>query len=371
MPPKKRQRTGETLVEKIDYSKLAAEMLRLQRTQQLPTPTETAQCDDIDQATNLTLPNMGQSVLDIHVPSTCNTNTNTLDASVPEITFNNMVDAIFTGELPATGNNVNSNLTHPEIKVSDGIPLGATVSQKIKDKIWSDQYIDLSSLLSSNVEDPYSIYVSSKKLSIFNNARSPKTLSIEQWSTAFLVFCDIYIEKHPEEARPLLKYAHNIREMFDLYGDEPWRVYDEKFRRLKETVKLPWGKLVDELYTKSANSSNCRSTFRPQGQQKPFHQGQHKMYQTNPNTNHSHTISGSHSFRKQSSGNKTKCCIFFNRGQQCAKPCPYQHACFHCKGAHARFQCAEYMYLPKSVQSVTSHVQKPTQNQKSTNPNKS
>ena len=53
--------------------------------------------------------------------------------------------------------------------------------------------------------------------------------------------------------------------MYDLYGDEPWRIYDEKFRRLRETIKLPWGKLIDELFTKSANSSNTQNkNFRAQ-----------------------------------------------------------------------------------------------------------
>ena len=59
---------------------------------------------------------------------------------------------------------------------------------------------------------------------------------------------DIYIEKRPEDARHLLKYVHNIREMYDLYGGfmtKDLGVYG-----------LPWGKIVDELYTKAANACN-------------------------------------------------------------------------------------------------------------------
>ncbi|CAC5399851.1 unnamed protein product [Mytilus coruscus] len=136
-----------------------------------------------------------------------------------------------------------------KIQVSDGIPLGTTISQEIKEKIWSDEFIDINSLASSYVEDPFSLFISNRKFSLYNTSRSNKRpMSIEQWTSAFFVFSDIYIEKCPEEARHLLQYGHNIREMYDLYGNETWRICDEKFRRLRETIKLPWGKLIDELY---------------------------------------------------------------------------------------------------------------------------
>ncbi|CAC5380300.1 unnamed protein product [Mytilus coruscus] len=152
-------------------------------------------------------------------------------------------------EPPVNHNTSMSSENSLRIQVSDGIPLGATISQKVKEKIWSDEFIDMNSLTSSYVEDPFSLFV------------------------------NIYIEKCPEEARHLLKYGHNIREMYDLYGDEPWRIYDEKFRRLRETIKLPWGKLIDELYTKSANTSNTQNkNFRAQPAR------QNKTYQNQGNT---------------------------------------------------------------------------------------
>ncbi|XP_076084392.1 uncharacterized protein LOC143055135 [Mytilus galloprovincialis] len=99
----------------------------------------------------------------------------------------------------------NSSENSLKIQLLDGIPLGATVSQKIKEKIWSAKFIDMNSLTSSSVEEKI--------------------------------------------------------KMYDLYGDEPWRIFDEKYRRLRETIKLPWGKLIDELYTKSANTKlNVLST---------------------------------------------------------------------------------------------------------------
>lgn len=58
----------------------------------------------------------------------------------------------------------------------------------------------------------------------------------------------------------------DIREIHDLYEDDPWRVYSERFRKLKESFQLPWRKIVDKLYTKEANLCNNRdlSNVRPQ-----------------------------------------------------------------------------------------------------------
>lgn len=80
-------------------------------------------------------------------------------------------------------------------------------------------------------------------------------MSIQQWTDAFLIFMGIFIEKYPEQAPHLLKYCYFIREMNKMLGDKAWRIYDENFRMLKETVELPWQKPVEELRIKAASSN--------------------------------------------------------------------------------------------------------------------
>ncbi|XP_076083533.1 uncharacterized protein LOC143054404 [Mytilus galloprovincialis] len=382
-PTHKKQKTN------IDYTKLAAEILRLQSdktnasnqpttssgvnieadihvdtdvsqnqlhgTIQIPTSTQNVNIDPVSctvSAPNPTSAASEESTTQIHVNPTCtvapdDTTTSVLNPSCStskEFDIQTVVETLFSGEPPVNTHNSSENSL--KIQVSDGIPLGATVSQKIKEKIWSDEFIDMNSLTSSYVEDPFSLFVSNRKFSLYNNSRSNKPpLSIEQWTSAYLVFSDIYIEKCPEEARHLLKYGHNIREMYDLYGDEPWRIYDEKFRRLRETIKLPWGKLIDELYTKSANSSNTQNkNFRAQPAR------QNKSFQNQGNTQY---------YNKNMPSNNIKTCILFNRGQTCNKPCSYKHVCHFCKGAHAIFQCSEY----KPQQNAQQNKQVPNQKQ--------
>uniref|UniRef100_A0A8W8NNP8 C3H1-type domain-containing protein n=1 Tax=Magallana gigas TaxID=29159 RepID=A0A8W8NNP8_MAGGI len=91
-----------------------------------------------------------------------------------------------------------------------------------------------------------------------------------------------------------------------MLGDKAWRIYDENFRMLKETVELPWQKPVEELRVKAA-SSNYQF-------QQPF---------------------------RANTGNKPiRFCYAFNNGEQCTyNPCSFAHRCQSCSGSHARANC--------------------------------
>ncbi|XP_065933986.1 uncharacterized protein [Magallana gigas] len=159
---------------------------------------------------------------------------------------------------------INCNLKNV-IDLSDGIPLGAATPHRLKAKIWANQFIDL-----------------------------------------VFIFMGIFIEKYLEQAPHLLKYCYFIREMNKMLGDKAWRIYDENFRMLKETVELPWQKPVEELRVKAA-SSNYQF-------QQPF---------------------------RANTGNKPiRFCYAFNNGEQCTyNPCSFAHRCQSCSGSHARANC--------------------------------
>lgn len=245
-----------------------------------------------------------------------------------------LVNNILSGEPSAA-----ASLNSPSIQISDGILLGTSIPQKVKDKIWGDEFIEMNVLTPSYVEDPVSVFISQKKFSVINNNKNKTPLTIEQWTSAFLVFMDIYIEKRPEHARSLLKYMHTIREMYDLFGDEAWRVYDERFRRLRESLPLPWGKLVDELYTKSANSlvtTKQKNTFRS-----PSRYTNTTLISTATTTGKSNSGPNPNQNRYTY---RVKTCLFYNRGEPCKQPCPFKHICHHCKGQHPRYQCGDYVF---------------------------
>lgn len=45
-----------------------------------------------------------------------------------------------------------------------------------------------------------------------------------------------------------------IREMQYLHGDQAFRMYDENFRKFRETVNVPWQNPVQELRLKAATT---------------------------------------------------------------------------------------------------------------------
>lgn len=139
-----------------------------------------------------------------------------------------------------------------QITIQDSIPLGVTISTKIKNKICSNKYIDFRSLVSNQSEDPLSVTIRAGKIDVEHNQKQKTHISIYQWTDAFLTFACIYLQKNPNDACHLLKYCHSLREMSRMHVDEAWRSYDETFRKLRESSTLPWKQPVNELRLKAA-----------------------------------------------------------------------------------------------------------------------
>lgn len=178
-------------------------------------------------------------------------------ATIPASALGTLLDNVFTGEpagnlLRSTGSSFACS-SSPQIHLSDCVPLGASVSSKLKLKIWNNEFVDLKNLLPTSGDEPLSIVVQAGKIELQQAASHKTPITIHQWTDAFLVFSTIYLQKFPHEACNLLKYMFTIREIHKLHGDQPWRMYDESFRKIRETSLLPWERVVTELRLKVAS----------------------------------------------------------------------------------------------------------------------
>ena len=144
--------------------------------------------------------------------------------------------------------------------------MGASVSQSLKAKIWSNEFIDLRTVLTFK-EDPLSVTISSGVINLNQESKFKTPISIGQWTDAFLVFSAIYLEKYPNDDPHLLKYCHMVRELQRLYGDAAFRSYDERFRKLRESRNVPCQKPIAELTLKAATTPK---QFSPKPQPQPF-----------------------------------------------------------------------------------------------------
>lgn len=152
-------------------------------------------------------------------PSTVQQENQTANVSAAGLSA--LLDSVFTGE-PA----MPIDLTNPAAIISDGIPLSSSVSVKIKSKVLNNEFIDFRTLLSTR-EEPLSVSISSGVINLHQGPKFKTRISIAQWTDAFLIFAEVYIEKYLTEAPHLLKYGHTIKEIHQLHGDNAFRLYDE------------------------------------------------------------------------------------------------------------------------------------------------
>ena len=215
-----------------------------------------------------------------------------------------ILDQVFLGE-PARS-------AQPVHNIQDGIPLGASVSSKIKSKIWNHEYIDFRSLIDCK-EEPLSVTISTGVINLHQGQKTKYPIPLNQWTDAFFYLFGSLLRKIYLRSKNLFKYGHMIREMQYLHGDNAFRQYDEQFRKLKETINVPWQIPVQELRLKVASS---------------------KLYPAK--------LQQKQSFRP-------RVCYQYNKGERCNRiPCPYKHLCLQCKANHSKTKCPD---IPKTFPS--------------------
>jgi hypothetical protein len=128
------------------------------------------------------------------------------------------------------------------------------VSDRIKSKIWSKQFIDFATLLSKDKKSrsKLSLQVEQSddpgKLTIRQldtNGESELTVStMHDWITAWNRFSAIYCLKFRNEQAKLAKHLEAVRNIADARGN--WQTYDIviDFRTLVAHVEVEWGTFI-------------------------------------------------------------------------------------------------------------------------------
>ena len=216
--------------------------------------------------------------------------------------------------------------------ISPFLVLGSTLDPKIKVKIWEGGYVDLSSM--ATITDP------SVSVAVTTDGQQP-TISLTpvrarppgnvmEWLRLFSTYASVYLEKHPAEAPSLLTYMVSIMDMHRNHGGFAWRLYDEKFRRIRALTPAlawhitNWDLAMEALHTVAPSSRQAES------QPSPFRTMQ------SPRTSSS------------------RVCYTYNRVGKCERTtCPYAHVCANCgRKGHARRTCRS----GKTIKSRSGHT---------------
>lgn len=210
------------------------------------------------------------------------------------------------GSICSTGNTDTLCTYSYEPSVNDDIALHVPLN--VQEKIQKGEYIDLSSLLISKHEtDEQTVVFIQDQLVIKPKKQQVTITTIEQWSSAFIVYMYVYCKVHSSRCLELLKYMQMIRlgASRSIMG---WKSYDEKFRlRKARNPPSSWAIVDYELWILYMNrESNSTSDVHPI-----------------PNNNQS----------------QLKCYSFNFEGFCTKQSCIYRNACIRCSGGHPVINC--------------------------------
>lgn len=199
---------------------------------------------------------------------------------------------------------------------SCSLETGSDIPDKIKNQIWSGQYVDFHLLLDNeNLKFKFQFEMDgdNPEFHLVQHKKS-KPLTMSQWLTAWNKFTAIMCMKTPELGQFLPHHLDLILEMSREKGD--WNFYDIQFRKLVEKGEANWGTTHLELYLKAKlKSVNVQNMPQRYGSNPRWPQG---------------------------------VCFSYHRGMGCrfGAQCKYQHKCFNCGFSHPFSTCKVPVNLP-------------------------
>jgi len=127
-------------------------------------------------------------------------------------------DLAVTGALSAmVGIDVYTGEPTPPSLPMHTTPLGAELSDKLKKIMWANEFVDFIDLTHPVQQQPEQISVQSGEthqlVSIMPQTRVRQISSIDQWTSAFLVFEAVYTQIFPQSAPGIFKYAEIVRDI--------------------------------------------------------------------------------------------------------------------------------------------------------------
>lgn len=236
--------------------------------------------------------------------------------------------------------------TTPEMMGSIFDPVAAHIPIKIKEKIWKGEFISLSILLKSardlaNDSSMDGEFVMRGGVLTLVNKKPEQIYNINTWTSAFIIFMSIVLEKRPNKAQELLKYMQSVRFAASRCGNNNWVQYDEQYRLKKGNYPdSSWGIIDQELWvlfvaTDRSNPDVAASVSRQVDQPTSTYNANHQSQQSNFRPPQGNT------FRTTEASRQDNKCFKFNSGNYCrfGRSCRFEHKCSKCNGGHPATKC--------------------------------
>ncbi|XP_070204476.1 uncharacterized protein [Littorina saxatilis] len=201
------------------------------------------------------------------------------------------------------------------------VPVDLFVEDKIKQRIWTNEAIDMALLVKGEEGPSYDVTITKStegpSLQIRDSPQKASTLSESRWMAAWNIFTAIYVQKFSAAGQGLAVHFQQVQLLMQEKGD--WRGYDRSFRRMVQQGLKTWGASCPELYT------TARLKFIQSVQNAPLR-----------------CDSPADGNRWNAGAPKGYCLNFHVKGSCTLNRCRYKHACFHCQnGEHPAISCPE------------------------------
>ncbi|CAH1796352.1 unnamed protein product [Owenia fusiformis] len=242
--------------------------------------------------------------------------------------------------------------------VTDTVPLVDTsnaqldyIEDSIKEKIWDNQFIELSKLIEEdNSDDEVSsrvtevVYKGGQRVHVYGKAKTRKYLNYQEWQKAFLIFVKVYTYKHPKEASDLAQYMSQIHEL--KLKSRNWGKYDRLFRKSKGKREKSWACWDQVLFYDCLNL--------PQGDFKKSEGSKGKKFGDKSKRDDSYSAKSEFASAEKSKGKSMPfiprgLCWKYHKGERCdgGESCVGSHSCpSHKSATHPAIHCSEALKTP-------------------------
>lgn len=200
------------------------------------------------------------------------------------------------------------------------------VPAKIVAQIVAGKYMDLSDLLSANLQlqqkdsEPQLLFDGRLVLTSPPKRQRRKIEDIAAWMEAFSIFALVMVTHFPHRWKDLLQYQLLILRTFRHFSGKVWLAYDQAFREHAAAIRLTdWSCMNVQQFSFHAAGSSVRESSLAQSTEHP-----------------------ERSSEPPGSLSSAVVCISWNKGR-CTAPfasCRYAHRCSVCSGSHRATACS-------------------------------
>ena len=218
-------------------------------------------------------------------------------------------------------------------------PLDTRISDKVRDKIWSKQYVDLNTLVDTHTDDSQTLHIVSgvgEPLRLAPHKPDNKINSLGKWTDAFLVYVTVYARKYPHEVSKLTAYIQLIKRLALKGGD--FLFYDREFRYLRQNGHSGWDVHLD-LWLEARDFRGNATNF---SHNKPTGNQYNKSNNNNTYRNNKGPFRGQPRNDNKSPHPMGYCFRYHSTGR-CNNfaACAFKHICYHpgCGAKHPISNC--------------------------------